>query len=302
MNTDILSTIGRTPLIELTRRPEEYATILVKLENRNPFGSVKDRIALSMINAGEKTGALQPGGIIVEPTSGNTGIALAAIGRKKGYKVILVMPETMSIERRQLLTAYGAEIILTPGTEGMNGSIHKAREVQESLKAFMPMQFENPANPYAHEIGTGPEIWEASGGKIDYFIAGVGTGGTITGTGRFLKRQRPTIKLVAVEPADSPVLSGGKPGKHAIQGIGAGFIPPILDRGLLDEVITVTNEDAQETARSLARNESIAAGISSGANVWVARKLASCPEMTGKTIVTIICDTGERYLSTGLFN
>lgn len=302
MHTDILSTIGHTPLIMLHKRPEEYATILVKLENHNPFGSVKDRIAKSMIEAAEQSGALNPGGIIIEPTSGNTGIALAAIGRKKGYKVILVMPDTMSIERRHLLTAYGAEIILTPGTEGMSGAIHKAQEVKETLHAFMPMQFENPANPHAHETGTGPEIWKTSEGKLDYFIAGVGTGGTITGTGKFLKRQNPAIKLVAVEPADSPVLSGGKPGKHAIQGIGAGFIPLILDRNLLDEVITVTNEDAKETARSLARNESITAGISSGANVWAARKLAACPEMSGKTIVTIICDTGERYLSTGLFD
>lgn len=301
MNNNIIATIGNTPLITLSKKPEEYARILVKLENRNPFGSIKDRIALSMIEQAEHDGALKPGGIIIEPTSGNTGIALAAIGRKKGYKVILVMPDTMSVERRQLLNAYGAEIILTPGNEGMNGAITKARELCESLQAFMPMQFENPANPRAHESSTGPEIWEASEHTIDYFVAGVGTGGTITGVGRFLKRQNPSIKLVAVEPADSPVLSGGKPGPHAIQGIGAGFIPPILDRSILNEVLTVTNEDAKETARSLARNESITAGISSGANVWAARKLASCPELSGKTIVTIICDTGERYLSTGLF-
>jgi len=301
MDRDIITTIGNTPLIALTKKPEEYARILVKLENRNPFGSIKDRIALSMIEQAERDGSLKAGGIIIEPTSGNTGVALAAIGRKKGYKVILVMPDTMSVERRQLLTAFGAELVLTPGKEGMTGAIAKARELRESLRAFMPMQFENPANPRAHETSTGPEIWEAAGHAIDYFVAGVGTGGTITGVGRYLKRQNPSIKLVAVEPADSPVLSGGKPGTHAIQGIGAGFIPPILDRTILDEVLTVTNDDAKETARSLARNESITAGISSGANVWAARKLASCSELTNKTIVTIICDTGERYLSTGLF-
>jgi len=296
-------TVGTTPLVPLARMDREMpARVLLKLENRNPLGSVKDRIALSMIEAAERSGELKPGGTIVEATSGNTGIGLAWIGAHRGYRVILTMPETMSAERRRLLRGLGAHLELTPGSGGMRAASERAGQfVAEQPGAVMMNQFGNPANPAVHERTTGPEIWEQTGGGVDVFVAGVGTGGTITGTGRFLRSRSRAVQLIAVEPADSPVLSGGVAGPHKIQGIGAGFVPDVLDVSLLDGVETVTAEEAGATARRLATEEGIFTGISAGANVAVALRLAGDPKNEGKTIVTVICDTGERYLSTWLY-
>ncbi len=300
---DLTELIGATPLVRINRLNEKYGVrIIAKLESFNPGASIKDRIAFNMIMQAEKTGQLKPGGTIIEPTSGNTGIGLAWIGAVKGYKVILTMPETMSVERRKLLKAYGAEIVLTEGTKGMNGAIAKALELhQQDPQSFMPQQFENSANPEVHLGTTAPELWQATDGKIDIFIAGVGTGGTLTGVGKFLKGKNPSIRIVAVEPKDSAVLSGEKPGAHKIQGIGAGFIPKVLDQKLIDEIIIVDNESAFNSARMLAKNEGILAGISSGAAMAAAELMASRPENKDKTIVVILPDTGERYLSTELF-
>lgn len=299
---DITRLIGRTPLVRLGRMNDTKATILLKMESLNPFSSVKDRIGLAMIEDAERRGLLKPGATIVEPTSGNTGIALAAVAAARGYKVILTMPETMSVERRKLLAAYGAELRLTEGAKGMKGAIAAAQElVAATPGAFMPMQFSNPANPEVHRRTTAQEIWDDTDGKVDALVAGVGTGGTLSGVGGFFKEKKPEFKVVAVEPADSPVISGGQPGPHKIQGIGAGFIPQNLDAGLVDEVIRAKHEDAGATARRLASEEAVLAGISAGANVWAALELARRPEWAGKTIVTIICDTGERYLSTWLW-
>jgi len=300
---DLTELIGKTPLLNLSRfAAGTGATILGKLENLNPGASVKDRIALAMIEAAVREGKLAPGGTIIEPTSGNTGIGLAWVAAVKGYKVILTMPESMSIERRKLLEAFGAEIVLTSATEGMPGAVRKAEALKEALPgSFIPMQFSNPANPEAHYHTTGPEIWEATGGKIDILVAGVGTGGTLTGTGRYLREKNPKIRLAAVEPTTSPVISGGSMGPHMIQGIGAGFIPGNLDTKLIDEVVKVDSQAAIAAAQELALREGLLAGISAGANVWAARQLAQRPENQGKTIVTIICDTGERYISTLLF-
>ncbi len=299
---DVTELIGRTPLLRINKLTgENDATVLIKLERNNPGGSVKDRIAYSMIKRAEEEGRLKPGGTIIEPTSGNTGIGLAMVAAALGYKVILTMPETMSIERRKLLKAYGAEIILTPGKEGMKGAIRKAEELlAETENAIIPQQFENPANPAIHEKTTGVEIWEDTGGRIDYFVSGVGTGGTLTGAGRYLKERNPELKIIAVEPANSPVISGGDPGPHKIQGIGAGFIPAILDTELIDEIYKITDEEAMETARQAARKEGILIGISSGAALAAALKIAQ-KAGKGKTIVAIAPDTGERYLSTELF-
>jgi cysteine synthase A len=293
--------IGHTPLVRLRRLPVEgSATVWAKLERRNPGGSVKDRIALAMIQAGEASGALEPGGVIVEPTSGNTGIGLAMVAAVKGYRLILTMPETMTAERRALMKAYGAELILTPGEEGMKGSIAKAQELAQKPGYFMPQQFQNPANPEIHRRTTAREILEQVD-ELDAFVAGVGTGGTITGVGQVLKEERPGVRVVAVEPAGSPVLSGGTSGKHKIPGIGAGFVPDVLDTGILDEIVRVGDEDAWRTARRLAREEGILSGISSGAAAWAALQVAQ--ELgQGKTVVVILPDTGERYLSTGLFD
>ncbi|HOT23309.1 MAG TPA: cysteine synthase A [Thermoleophilia bacterium] len=302
---NITELIGRTPLVRLNHISDRTgAEVLGKLEAANPGGSVKDRIGLAMIDAAEREGFIAPGRTtIVEPTSGNTGIALAMVAAARGYDVILTMPETMSRERRDLLKAYGARLVLTPGREGMSGAVARAVEVAgELLDAFVPQQFENAANPDAHYRTTGPEIWEATGGTVDVFVAGVGTGGTITGVGRFLREKKPGVRLVAVEPADSPVLSGGEPGPHAIQGIGAGFVPKVLDAGLVDEVLKADADEAFAAARALARDEGILAGISSGANVWAAAQVAERAESRGATIVTVLCDTGERYLSTPLFS
>ena len=296
--------VGGTPLVRLSRISEGTgATILGKLESANPAGSVKDRIGLAMIEAAEAEGLITPGeSVIVEPTSGNTGIALAFACASKGYTCILTMPESMSMERRALLKAYGAELVLTPATEGMRGAIAKAQEIAaETDGAFVPHQFENPANPDVHARTTAEEIWDDTDGTVDIFVAGVGTGGSITGVGRVLKERKPGVQVVAVEPVDSPVLSGGDPAPHRIQGIGAGFVPPVLDTGVYDEVIQATAEDAFEVSRRLAKEEGVLTGISAGANVWAAMQLASRPENAGKVIVTIICDTGERYLSTALF-
>jgi len=300
---DLTQLIGKTPLLNLSRfAAGTGATILGKLENLNPGASVKDRIALAMIEAAEKDGRLAPGGTIIEPTSGNTGIGLAWVAAVKGYKVILTMPESMSIERRKLLAAFGAEIVLTSATEGMPGAVKKAEALAQNLPgSFIPMQFSNPANPEAHYQTTGPEIWEATGGKVDILVAGVGTGGTLTGTGRYLREKNPRILLAAVEPTTSPVISGGAMGPHMIQGIGAGFIPGNLDTKILDEVVRIDSQAAIAAAQELALKEGVLAGISAGANVLAARQLALRPENKGKTIVTIICDTGERYISTLLF-
>ena len=296
--------VGGTPLVRLSRLSEGTgATILGKLEAANPAGSVKDRIGLAMIEAAEQAGLITPGeSVIVEPTSGNTGIALAFVAAAKGYRCILTMPETMSMERRALLKAYGAELVLTPGTEGMRGAIAHAREIaEETPGAFIPQQFENPANPAVHERTTGEEIWADTDGAVDIFVAGVGTGGSITGVGHLLKERKPGVQVVAVEPVDSPVLSGGDPSPHRIQGIGAGFVPDVLDTAVYDEIIQVSAEDAFSIARRLAKEEGVLTGISAGANAWAALSLATRPENAGKVIVTIICDTGERDLSTALF-
>jgi cysteine synthase A len=302
MVEDILQLIGNTPVVRLRRLPQPgSATVWAKLEGFNPGGSVKDRIALSMVEAAERDGRLQPGGTIVEPTSGNTGIGLAMVAAARGYRLILTMPETMSVERRALLKAYGAELVLTPGAEGMAGAVARAEAlVRENPAYFMPQQFKNPANPQVHRETTAREILAQVPGKVDAFVAGVGTGGTITGVGEVLKARWPDVRIVAVEPADSPVLSGGKPGPHKIQGIGAGFIPDVLRVDLLDEVIPVTYEAARETARRLAREEGILVGISSGAAAWAALQVAARLG-EGKTVVVVLPDTGERYLSTGLF-
>lgn len=300
---DITGTIGATPLVRLNRIANGlHATILAKLEFRNPLGSVKDRIGLAMIKAAEEQGFIKSDTMIVEPTSGNTGIALAFVCAIRKYRLTLTMPETMSIERRKLLRHLGADIVLTPGNEGMKGAINKAREIlSENPNAFMPDQFSNPANPEIHRRTTAEEIWSDTDGGVDIFISGVGTGGTITGVAEVIKQRKPSFKAVAVEPADSAVLSGGKPGPHKIQGIGAGFIPKVLNISIIDEIITVTNDNAFETARSLAKSEGILCGISSGAAVWAAIETARRPENTGKQIVVILPSTGERYLSTDLF-
>ena len=298
--------IGGTPLLELSHIEKEYglhAAILAKLEYYNLAGSVKDRIALSMIEEAEKAGKLRPGATIIEPTSGNEGIGLAVVAAIKGYRLVIVMPENMSVERRQLMRAYGAELVLTESTKGMKGAIAKAEALAAKTPgSFVPDQFVNPANPKAHRDGTGPEIYADTDGKVDIFVAGVGTGGTLTGAGEYLKKQNPGIRIVAVEPAESPVLAGGKAGPHRIQGIGAGFIPAVLKRKLIDEVVAVSTEDAAAVCRRLGRAEGILAGISSGAAVWASIELAKRPENHGKTIVTILADSGERYLSTALFN
>ena len=304
MTENILQKIGASPLVEISNRLNKGgARVLAKVEYFNPGGSVKDRIALAMVEAAEKDGALQPGATIIEPTSGNTGVGLALVSAVKGYKLILTMPETMSIERRKLAAAYGAQIVLTPGADGMQGAIDKA----EALKAATPgavilQQFENPANPLFHYRTTGPEIWTQTDGAVAAFVAGVGTGGTVTGTGRFLKEQNPGVKIVAIEPDASPVLSGGQPGVHKLQGIGAGFIPKVMDMSVIDEVIAVSAENAGLTARAAASQEGLLVGISSGAALWGALELAKRPEFEGKTIVVLLPDTGERYLSTWLFD
>ncbi|MBP3912114.1 MAG: cysteine synthase A [Zhenhengia sp.] len=302
----LVELIGRTPLLELKNYSEQHdleATLLGKLEYFNPAGSVKDRIAKAMIEDAEEKGLLNPKSVIIEPTSGNTGIGLAAVAAARGYRIILTMPETMSIERRNLLKAYGAEVVLTEGVKGMKGAIEKAKELTQSIpNSFMPGQFDNPANPKVHVATTGPEIWEDTEGEVDIFVAGVGTGGTISGVGKYLKQKNPKVKIVAVEPFDSPVLSGGKPGPHKIQGIGAGFVPQTLDTAIYDELIPVKNEDAFRAARDIARCEGVLIGISSGAAVWAATELAKRPENKGKTIVVLLPDTGERYLSTPLFS
>ena len=297
--------IGHTPLLELTHIEAQEnlpAKILAKLEYFNPAGSVKDRIAKAMIDDAEASGKLKPGSVIIEPTSGNTGIGLAAVAAAKGYRIIIVMPETMSVERRQLMKAYGAELVLSEGAKGMKGAIAKADELAKEIpNAFIPGLFVNPANPKAHVATTGPEIWDDTDGKVDLFVAGVGTGGTVTGVGQYLKSQNPDVKVVAVEPASSPVLSKGTAGAHKIQGIGAGFVPDVLDTKVYDEIIAVTNEDAFATGRLIGRKEGVLVGISSGAAVWAAIELAKRPENKGKNIVVLLPDTGDRYLSTPLF-
>ena len=297
--------IGKTPLLELShieKAEELKAKVLVKLEYFNPAGSVKDRIAKAMIDNAEATGALKPGSVIIEPTSGNTGIGLASVAAARGYRIIIVMPDTMSVERRQLMKAYGAELVLSEGAKGMKGAIAKADELAKEIpNSFIPGQFVNPANPKAHFETTGPEIWEDTDGAVDVFVAGVGTGGTLTGVGQYLKSKKPGVKVVAVEPKDSPVLSEGHAGSHKIQGIGAGFVPDVLDTKIYDEIISVTNEDAFATGKRIGHAEGVLVGISSGAAVWAAIELAKRPENAGKTIVALLPDTGDRYLSTPLF-
>ena len=297
--------IGKTPLLELTHIEKEEgleAKVLGKLEYFNPAGSVKDRIAKAMIDDAEQKGLLKPDSVIIEPTSGNTGIGLASVVAARGYRIIIVMPETMSVERRQLMKAYGAELVLTEGAKGMKGAIAKADELAKEIpNSFIPGQFVNPANPAVHKATTGPEIWEDTDGKVDIFVAGVGTGGTVTGTGAYLKSQNPNVKVVAVEPASSPVLSKGVAGSHKIQGIGAGFVPDVLDTKVYDEIIPVENEDAFATGKLIGKKEGVLVGISSGAAVWAAIQLAKRPENKGKTIVALLPDTGDRYLSTPLF-
>ena len=301
----ITDLIGHTPLLKLNRFAKENefgADVYAKLEYFNPAGSVKDRIARAMLDDGEARGALTPGSVIIEPTSGNTGIGLAAVSAARGYRIILTMPETMSVERRNLLKAYGAELVLTDGSKGMKGAIARAEELAAEIpNSFIPSQFTNPANPAVHRATTGPEIWEDTDGKVDIFVAGVGTGGTVTGVGEYLKAQNPNVKVVAVEPAGSPVLSQGKAGPHKIQGIGAGFVPDTLNTKVYDEIIPVENEDAFSTGRALARKEGLLVGISSGAAVWAATQLARRPENAGKVIVALLPDTGDRYLSTPMF-
>ncbi|MBF0494700.1 MAG: cysteine synthase A [Candidatus Omnitrophica bacterium] len=301
--SDITKTIGNTPLVKLNKLTEGlHATILVKLEYFNPLSSVKDRIGVAMIEAGEKAGLIKKDTVIIEPTSGNTGIALAFVAAAKGYKLILTMPETMSIERRQLLKIFGAELVLTDGTKGMRGAVEKAEELAKSIpNSYVPQQFDNPANPEIHRKTTAEEIWRDTDGSVDVFIAGIGTGGTITGVGEVLKARKPSVKIIGLEPKDSPVLSTGKAGAHKIQGIGAGFVPKNLNTKILDEIITVAHEDAGVVARRLAREEGIFAGISSGAAVWASIEVAKRSESKGKTIVTILPSTGERYLSTWLY-
>lgn len=302
---EITDIVGKTPLLKLQRYMDANickADILAKLEYQNPGGSVKDRVAIRMIDEAEKAGILHKGDVIIEPTSGNTGIGLACVAAARGYHLIITMPETMSVERRRLLSAYGAELILTPSSKGVKGSIRKANELAEQLHAFVPSQFSNPYNPKSHYETTGPEIWADTDGKIDVFVAGVGTGGTISGTGRYLKEKNPNIQIVAVEPAGSPVLSDGIPGRHKIQGIGAGFIPETLDMEIYDEILTVTDDDAYQACRELARREGVLCGISSGAALSAAKELAVKPAYQGKTIVALFPDGGERYLSSGVFD
>lgn len=298
----ILETVGSTPLVRINQLNSGGAEVLVKVESRNPGGSVKDRVGIAMVEDAEKRGLIKPGACIVEPTSGNTGIGLAVAAAVKGYKLILTMPDTMSIERRKLLAAFGAKIELTPGAEGMSGAIARAKEIlAENPGSWMPQQFENPANPAAHYAATGPEIWNDCGGKIDLFVAGVGTGGTLSGVAKYLKEKDPAVQVVAVEPADSPLLSGGSAGPHKLQGIGANFIPATLDRSCVDQIIPVTDQDAGETARSCAAREGILIGISGGAALFAALSLSANPENAGKRIVVLLPDSGERYLSSWLF-
>jgi cysteine synthase A len=296
--------IGHTPLLELTHIEEGFgAKILAKLEYFNPAGSVKDRVAKAMLDDAEKSGKLKAGSVIIEPTSGNTGIGLASVAAARGYRIIIVMPETMSVERRQIMKAYGAELVLTEGAKGMKGAIAKAEELAKEIpNSFIPGQFVNPANPAAHKATTGPEIWEDTDGKVDIFVAGVGTGGTVSGVGEFLKSKNPNVKIVAVEPASSPVLSKGTAGAHKIQGIGAGFVPDTLNTKIYDEIIAVENEDAFIAGREIGKKEGVLVGISSGAALWAAKELAKRPENKGKTIVALLPDTGDRYLSTALFS
>lgn len=302
---NVVELIGNTPILEIEKIEKELdlkARVLVKLEYLNPAGSVKDRIVKSMIDEAEKSGKIKEGAVLIEPTSGNTGIGLAAVGASKGYRVILTMPETMSVERRNILKAYGAEVVLTPGDKGMKGAIAKAEELAKDIEnSFIPAQFDNPANPEVHRLTTGPEIWDDTDGEIDYFVSGIGTGGTITGAGEYLKSQKSDIKVIAVEPEDSPILSKGEAGSHKIQGIGAGFIPTVLNEEVYDEIVTVSNEDAFETSKLLTKKEGILTGISSGAALWTAIEIAKREENSGKTIVAILPDSGDRYYSTPLF-